>query len=49
MSDNAYRWASMVLMAATAIGTWWTRHDVTVLSGRVTEGRRARVSALVRR
>jgi hypothetical protein len=52
MSDNAYRWASIVLMAATVIGIWWTRHDVTVLSGRVTElseGHQALVSALVRR
>lgn len=50
MSDNAYRWASIILLTITAIGILWTRHDVAELSGRVEElsqGRRDLVAALV--
>ncbi len=51
MSEKTYRWVSVLLMAGTLIGIWWTRHDVAVLSGRVnelSEGHRELVSALVR-
>ena len=50
MSQRTYRWVSVLLMAGTLIGIWWTRHDVAVLSGRVnelSEGHRELVSALV--
>lgn len=58
MSENAYRWASVVLLAATVFGVMWTRYDVAKLSERVaelsgrvaelSEGHRESVSALVR-
>ena len=50
MTEKTYRWVSVLLMAGTLIGSWWTRHDVAVLSGRVnelSEGHRELVSALV--
>ena len=50
MSENAYRWASIVLLTVTAIGVLWTRHDVAELSGHVEElsqGHRDLVAALV--
>ena len=58
MSDNAYRWVSVILLAATVFGILWTRYDVAELSERVaelservaelSEGHRELVSALVR-
>ena len=48
--DKTYRLLSLILAAAIAVGVWWTRHDVSVLTGRVDElsaGHRELISTLI--
>lgn len=50
MDDKTYRLLSLILAAAIAVGVWWTRHDVSVLTGRVDElsaGHRELISTLI--